>query len=700
MTATGDLRSVSMWRALLIVLAVCAGLLAPLASPPAPAAAATAADWDPGYIIDDRVFYDSNAMTASEVQSFLDGKVRSCASGGSCLKTYGQATTSIAADRYCSGYEGAAYQTAAQIIDSVARSCGISQRVLLVLLEKEQSLVTSRAPSAWNYTAAMGQGCPDFQACNPDYAGFFKQVYHAARQFEIYRLNPNSYGYRAGRENTILYNPNRSCGTRTVYIANQATAALYIYTPYTPNAAALNNMYGTGDGCSTYGNRNFWRMFTDWFGNPRSYSVLDGFASYYAARGGASGVIGAPVSYGIFVEQNGQGWYQRFSGGTIYGSYQGGTVFVPKGSALDEYNRLGGPQGSMGWPNGEVACAGGGRCSQSFVSAIMSTTPAYGSHALWGGMRDHWLARGGTSGSLGPALNDMVYSQPSAGVAWVQNFEAGVLVQSAAGFVLVPYGAVQSLWTSSGAGSGALGWPTAGRQCDGGSCQQRFTGGIVTETAAFGAHAITGTFAKEWDARGGASGLGAAFNAEAEGGGGSVQNFAAGILARSSAGTYLVPYGPVQAAWSGSQAQRGPYRWPTSAAQCEGAACVQSFQGAILSGSSWGVYSTFGSLAAVWKDRGGIETFGVAINPIRYGSTSGGAWIQHYTKGVLTQQSSGQPLFTPYGPILNMWYHYGAETTWLGWPTAAPVCDANGCVQQFQNGVARANGGGVSFSRS
>ncbi len=29
----------------------------------------------------------------------------------------------------------------------------------------------------------------------------------------------------------------------------------------------MNNLYGTGDGCSAYGNRNFWRMYTDWFGS-------------------------------------------------------------------------------------------------------------------------------------------------------------------------------------------------------------------------------------------------------------------------------------------------------------------------------------------------------------------------------------------------------------------------------------------------
>jgi len=53
-------------------------------------------------------------------------------------------------------------------------------------------------------------------------------------------------------------------------LQNQATAGLYNYTPYQPNQAALNNLYGSGDACSAYGNRNFWRIYIDWFGSPTS----------------------------------------------------------------------------------------------------------------------------------------------------------------------------------------------------------------------------------------------------------------------------------------------------------------------------------------------------------------------------------------------------------------------------------------------
>lgn len=238
---------------------------------PAPAAAAASgSDFNPGNIISDAAFYDSNAMGSPEIQAFMERQVRSCSSGYTCLKDYRQNTDNRPSDRYCNGYEGRGNESASTIIDRVARSCGISQKVILVLLEKEQSLVTSTSPTARAYAAATGQGCPDTAPCDSATLGFFYQVYYAARQYKIYKAFPQDFGYQAGRWNNILYHPYNNCGTQRVYIENQATAGLYIYTPYVPNQAALNNLYGTGDSCSSYGNRNFWRLYTDWFGSTQA----------------------------------------------------------------------------------------------------------------------------------------------------------------------------------------------------------------------------------------------------------------------------------------------------------------------------------------------------------------------------------------------------------------------------------------------
>lgn len=240
----------------------------------ASASAAPPEPFDPGDIISDEVFFDSGAMSASEVQSFLNSKVTTCKSGYTCLKDYRQDTPSKSADAYCGAYQGKANESAATIITKVSRACGISPEVILVTLQKEQGLVTHVWPSDWRFDKAMGFGCPDTAACDPTYGGFFYQIYYGARQFQRYAQAPTRYNYQVGRTNNILFHPSASCGSKAVYISNQATAGLYNYTPYQPNAAALANLYGTGDSCSSYGNRNFWRYFWEWFGDPTLSSTL------------------------------------------------------------------------------------------------------------------------------------------------------------------------------------------------------------------------------------------------------------------------------------------------------------------------------------------------------------------------------------------------------------------------------------------
>lgn len=203
-----------------------------------------------------------------DVAYFLAGKVNTCRAGYTCLKDYLQYTPNMPAESgLCNGYTGG-YHSAAEIIAKVGQSCGVSPKALIVLLEKEQSMITDTWPTARQYAAATGFGCPDTAPCDPNYAGFFYQVYDAARQLRNYGLNPARWNYRAGTTTNILYNPDSNCGASPVYIQNRATAALYNYTPYQPNAAALNNLYGVGDYCSAYGNRNFWRIWSDWFGSP------------------------------------------------------------------------------------------------------------------------------------------------------------------------------------------------------------------------------------------------------------------------------------------------------------------------------------------------------------------------------------------------------------------------------------------------
>jgi len=282
-----------------------------------PVSALSGADWRAGRIIDDEIFTAKNSMSVADIQAFLNAKVGTggyasipgqCDTNGvrsaqpyssmsraeyarslgrsdkfTCLSGYYEVPkTAPGPDVPASNYGGAPIppgaQSAAQLIWNAAQRYNINPKVLLVTIEKESAgpLTRDDWPFQKQYKWAMGAHCPDNpppewpEGCDPDYSGFSLQIDESAALFRWYLDNMDQpwWSYKKPGNNNILYNPNTSCGSSNVYIENKATAALYTYTPYQPNQAALNNLYGSGDGCSAYGNRNFWRIYSDWFGNP------------------------------------------------------------------------------------------------------------------------------------------------------------------------------------------------------------------------------------------------------------------------------------------------------------------------------------------------------------------------------------------------------------------------------------------------
>jgi hypothetical protein len=232
---------------------------------PHPTKAVSASDWSPGKIIDDAVFFNKDAISPAQIQAFLNSKVPVCDTNHQAafwMNGVYNAPPYTCLKDYSSGGK-----SAAQIIWEAGQAHGINPEVLVVMLQKETGLVTDTWAAPWQYDRAMGYGCPDTADCNTAYYGFANQVHNAAWQLKAYVTNPNGYNFKSGVTRNIQWSPNGACGSSPVFIENSATAALYNYTPYQPNQAALNNLYGTGDGCSAYGNRNFWRMFNDWFGS-------------------------------------------------------------------------------------------------------------------------------------------------------------------------------------------------------------------------------------------------------------------------------------------------------------------------------------------------------------------------------------------------------------------------------------------------
>lgn len=257
--------------------------------------AADARNFNAGRIIDDAVFTNSDSMSVQQIQQFLESKVscdtwgqkRSELGGGSraqwmnargisapfrCITDYAE-NPNTGENNYSKQNNPAGAVSAAQLIHVYAKQFDINPQVLIATLQKENSLITDEWPTPKQFREAVGFGCPDHvapgaPACDPAHGSFSAQLYQAARHFRGYmERRPGWFVPYSTGWNKIMWNPNGGCGTSDVYIENRATAALYSYTPYRPNQAALNAQYGTGDGCSSYGNRNFYLFFSDWFGS-------------------------------------------------------------------------------------------------------------------------------------------------------------------------------------------------------------------------------------------------------------------------------------------------------------------------------------------------------------------------------------------------------------------------------------------------
>jgi hypothetical protein len=199
--------------------------------------------FDPNYIIGDQEILDSGSMTLEEVKQFLAAK-------NGYLANYRIAACTdddVLNQRPCTG----PVKSAAEIIYDRAQVNKVNPKFILVLLQKEQSLVEDASPTQSSLDWAVGYGCFDNQACNERWRGFWKQVNSATLQFRDYMDNPQLYNYKTGNTYTVT-NTNRE--PMVVTPVNQATAALYNYTPHVYN-----------------GNYNFFKLWQRYFSRFRPY---------------------------------------------------------------------------------------------------------------------------------------------------------------------------------------------------------------------------------------------------------------------------------------------------------------------------------------------------------------------------------------------------------------------------------------------
>lgn len=610
---------------------------------PAPAQAVTlsGADFDPGSIVSDNQFFGGNSMSAAEIQDFLRQKVRRCGSLGNCLTVYSQNTftreaTSIHGDGVhplCSRYLGANGETAAQIIFKVQQACNISAKVILVTLQKEQGLITNTNPTADKLKIAMGYACPDTAPCASKYFGFYNQVYSAASQFKRY-TDPNSSFYSSkpvGVRQPILYHPNARCGTKQVRIRNAATHALYIYTPYTPNDAALANLAGSGDACSSYGNSNFWEYYQYWFNakanlasdvaglarsvtnswgelvddstctataNSCSFDYANAIATWsinggtryasgaiaakYRESSGVRGVLGSIAGPGESYNggTNGNGARQKFLNGFIYQN-PSNDAFIVLNDVHTYYAESDGPGGSLGWPTSDAVCADG-ECAQNFTGGYVISDGAGAFRVLDGAIAEYLQANGGLNSPWGRPISDAETRTFGAhGSGRIQEFERGTVYEKNGTAYLVADGLAAALADVGGVVT--VGWPLAEPERTDRILSQKYSAGRVVKVGSAVGVLIPTSSLKALKRAGGLSGYLGSPTSDAERYvgkdrfAGTVQSFEGGVIVTGATGTYAMP----QSLWEtyyAAKGAKGRYGWPDSRATAAGSGWTQSFQ--------------------------------------------------------------------------------------------------------------------------
>ena len=709
-------------------------------------AAADLSRFQPGNIIGDAVFFNSNTMTEAQIQAFLEAKVPSCQSGYICLKDWYDTSRTTTADAMCGNYSGGVRERASRIIYKVARACGINPQVILATLQKEQGLVTHVWPSDWRYTIAMGQGCPDTAACDTRYYGFFNQVYGAAWQLKRYANPPGTSKYftwyAPGKTWNVRFHPDAACGSSPVYIQNQATANLYYYTPYQPNAAALAAGYSAANNpCSSYGNRNFFNYFTDWFGSTQR-DVAGEIEWEYQAQGGAGG-LGAPLTEVVSLSNNGGGFGRAYGRGSIYWSYEYGAKTVREGAIRDYYFSRSGADGDVGWPvlnyqlisgngisgQGQLFSGGSiyssslgtyivrelvrsgyfslsgatgqlgwpladqtctaGICSQAFQGGSVVSS-SRGAYPVVDPVRQPFEAAGGATGSWGVPITGPTWL-PHAGGGTGQAFANGSVYYRADNRAFYVTGPIRDEYFAQNGAAGRLGFPVSDQQCSGSTaCQQQFQSGWILWTASAGARIGDPAIDTTYAAAGGAAGsLGArtgTFLHYGFNGGGFAEGFANGaIFYKPGVGAFELS-GAIRDAYFAAGGAAGAYGWPTSAAACASGICRQDFEGGSYASSSLGGYWIVDPIRAKMTASGGMAAWGAPSTPLTTLTTNGGGHGQAFASGSAYYRADGKVSFVS-GAIRERYFASNGASGSLGFPVSDMSCDgSSACRQQFQYG--------------
>lgn len=207
--------------------------------------------FDPNFIISDQELKDSRGLSKTAIQNFLERE-------NSVLAKYSVPVQSQ-------------FKMASEIIWEIGKNTSISPKFLLATLEKEKGLIQKNTATQKDFDWATGYSCHSGK-CNDKYKGFFDQVESAAITQNIYYEKAQQFSFQ--KNLTSKTNDGYAVTPR-----NQATANLYIYTPYigyAPDHGYTNIETGPGKFGANF---LFWQIWTRYFSDkkiPNGFLIKNG----------------------------------------------------------------------------------------------------------------------------------------------------------------------------------------------------------------------------------------------------------------------------------------------------------------------------------------------------------------------------------------------------------------------------------------
>ncbi len=236
-------------------------------------ATASATTFDPERIISNDNMRDYDSMSQKDIQAFLETQAGALAS--LVTSDYDQVITLSKTKKNWNATpdRGEKPKPASRIIWEACQAWKINPKVMLAMLQKEQSLITTKPePGSSTLARAVGAGCPgrlvqDYhpyhnKVATNKYPGFGNQIWHGARLLD---------GYGEGKNGSTIPLFYPGITVKDIYRKPQVTLhpvecrdlqALRLQPEHRREAP-----YGDLSGRACTGNANFWKIYRRYFGS-------------------------------------------------------------------------------------------------------------------------------------------------------------------------------------------------------------------------------------------------------------------------------------------------------------------------------------------------------------------------------------------------------------------------------------------------